>query len=142
MKALGKVSNIELSYQAEKSREDGSKYWGERYTIFVEVGDDIHMVDSGWLHVQGKDGGRAILERRGIVLGAVGEMTIRYGFRDWNGKRFHECTLVRFDSLKTQSQTAATSAPAQPEASAEEVAAGMAEAAAKAEEAQSDNLPF
>lgn len=142
MKALGKVSNIELSYQAEKSREDGSKYWGERYTIFVEVGDDIHMVDSGWLHVQGKDGGRAILERRGIVLGAVGEMTIRYGFRDWNGKRFPECTLVRFDSLKTQSQTAATSAPAQPEASAEEVAAGMAEAAAKAEEAQSDNLPF
>ena len=146
MKALGKIGNVTCSYQQEKTSEkDGHTYWGERYTIFFEVGDDIHMVDSGWLHCQGKDGGAVILEKRGIKVGAVGEMIMRYGFRDYNGKRFPECTLVRFDALKTQSQTVATAADPLPEASAEEVAAGMAEAAAQAEEAQIDpetGLPF
>ena len=145
MRVIGKIGDIRVSYQQEKSREDGSKYWGERYTLFVEIGDDTHMVDSGWYHVQGQNGGKAIMENKGIRVGAVGEFIIRYGFRDYNGKSYPECTLVKFTALSaTQQQapaTAATSAPAQPEASAEEVAAGMAEAAAEAEE-KADDLPF
>ena len=148
MRAIGKIGDIRLSYQQEKSREDGSKYWGERYTLFVEIGDDTHMVDSGWYHVQGKDGGKAIMENKGLRVGAVGEFIIRYGFRDYNGKSYPECTLVKFTPMAVAQQapaTAATSAPAQPEASAEEVAAGMAEAAAQAEMANIDpetGLPF
>ena len=136
MRAIGKIGDIRLSYQQEKSREDGSKYWGERYTLFVEIGDDTHMVDSGWYHVQGQNGGKAIMENKGIRVGAVGEFIIRYGFRDYNGKSYPECTLVKFTPMAVAQQApaaVATSAPAQPEASAEEVAAGMAEAAAEAE---------
>ena len=145
MRAIGKIGDIRLSYQQEKSREDGSKYWGERYTLFVEIGDDTHMVDSGWYHVQGQNGGKAIMENKGIRVGAVGEFIIRYGFRDYNGKSYPECTLVKFTPMAVAQQapaTAATSAQAQPEPSAEEVAASMAEAAAQAEEAHGDNLPF
>lgn len=145
MRAIGKIGDIRVSYQQEKSREDGSEYWGERYTLFVEIGDDTHMVDSGWYHVQGQNGGKAIMENKGIRVGAVGEFIIRYGFRDYNGKSYPECSLVKFTPMAVAQQapaTAATSAPAQPEASVEEVAAGMAEAAAQAEEAQGDNLPF
>lgn len=132
MKALGKIGNVTCSYQMEKTGQDGHKYWGERYTIFFEVGDDIHMVDSGWLHCQGKDGGAAILEKRGIKVGAVGEMIMRYGFRDYNGKRFPGCELVRFNALQ-QSQGATTDAP---EPTAAEVAEAFAEAAEQAAAAQ------
>ena len=153
MRAIGKIGDIRLSYQQEKTSErDGSKYWGERYTLFVEIGDDTHMVDSGWYHVQGKDGGKAIMENKGLRVGAVGEFIIRYGFRDYNGKSYPECTLVKFTALSaTQQQAQAAPAPsaapeqAQPEASAEDVAAGMAEAAAQAEAAEIDpdtGLPF
>ena len=146
MRAIGKIGSIECSYQQEKTNErDGSKYWGEKYTIFFEVGDDIHMVDSGWFHSQGKDGGLAILERRGIKAGVAGEMIIRYGFRDYNGRRYPECELVRFTALQqAQSQSPAPQAEPTPA----EVAAGFAEAAEEAEknepkvDANGDPLPF
>lgn len=140
MRAIGKIGDIHVAYQQEKTSErDGSKYWAERYTLFVEIGDDTHMVDSGWYRVQGKDGGKAIMENKGIRVGAVGEFIIRYGFRDYNGKSYPECTLVKFTPMAVAQQApaaAATSAPAQPEASAEEVAAGMAEAAEQAAAAE------
>lgn len=137
MKALGKIGNIEIAYQQEKtSPNDGHKYWGERYIIYFESGDDIHMVDSGWIHCAGKDGGVAILAKRGIAIGARGEMTIRYGFRDWNNKRFPECTLVRFDSMEAKP---VVNNDGKGPASVEEM---MADAAAEAEEQQSDDLPY
>ena len=156
MKALGKISSIEVAYQVEKTSDrDGHKYWGERYTIYFESGDDIHMVDSGWLHCAGKDGGLPILAKRGIAVGARGEMTIRYGFRDWNGKRFPECELVRFDSMEAKPASSTEAKPAgedevKPEGEDEAKPADghqsveemMADAAAEAEEKQGDDLPF
>lgn len=121
MRAIGKIGDVQLAFQKEKENQDGSKYWGERYTIFFENGDDIHMIDSGWLHCQGKDGGRAILERRGIRVGAVGEALFRYGFRDWQGKRFPECELNKFTPMQH-------GMPQSAEPTAAEVAAAMAEA--------------
>ena len=148
MKALGKIGDIHVAYQQEKTSErDGSKYWAERYTIYMEVGEDIHMVDSGFLHVNGQGGGLAILEKKGIVIGAVGEMTIRYGFRDWNNKRFPECTLVRFDALVAKSSQVPANASTEATKPAD-VAAEFAEAAeeqnqtAKAEEDGTSDLPF
>lgn len=140
MKALGKIGNIELGYQQEKtSTTDGHKYWFERYTIYFESGDDIHMVTTG-IHCQGQNGGLEILKRRGIEVGARGEMTIRYGFHDYNGRRFPECELIRFDSME---QALATPTQ-QPEAPAAVLAQGMAEAAeaADANLNQDSGLPF
>lgn len=139
MKVLGKIGNIEIAYQQEKTNEkDQSKYWGERYTIFVEVGDDVHLVDSGFIHCQSQGGGRAILERRGIKVGAVGEMIMRYGFRNWNGRNFTECDLVKFTSFNQQQQTAQPANASEP--SAEEVAAAMAEAEIEREKAVEANV--
>ena len=104
MKVLGKIGEITLNYQQEKQHEDGSTYFGERYNIFIDCGDDVFMVDSKWLHCQGKGGGREILKRRGIVEGAQGNAIIRFGFRDWNGKRFHEITLEHFELLLNPAQ--------------------------------------
>lgn len=143
MKALGRIGNIEVTYSQEKTSErDGSKYWSERYNIYLEVGDDVHMIDSGFLHCQGRDGGRAILERRGIYAGATGEAQFNYGFRDWNGKRFRECELRRFTPLGHTTAQATEQKPANdPEPSVAEVAEAMADAAAEAEE-KADDLPF
>ena len=140
MKSIGKISNIEVAYQELKSRDDGSQYWGERYNIFFEVGDDIHIINSGFLHVNGMMGGLARLESKGIKVGAIGEMQFHYGFRDWNGRKFVECDFGRFTPLAaTQQQAPAPSASpeqAQPEASS-------GEEAPKAEESgEGDNLPF
>ena len=148
MKALGKISSIEVAYQVEKTSDrDGHKYWGERYTIYFESGDDIHMVDSGWLHCAGKDGGLPILAKRGIAVGARGELTIRYGFRDWNGKRFPECELVRFDSMEAKPASSNEVKPGvedevKPADGHQSVEEMMADAAAEAEEKQGDDLPF
>lgn len=102
MKALGKIGNIEVTYSQEKTSErDGHKFWYERHTVFFESGDDTHMVTVG-THTQGQGGGIEVLKRRGIEIGARGEMTMRYGFRDWNGKKFPECELVRFDSMEAK----------------------------------------
>jgi len=109
MKVLGKISEIILNYQQPKQREDGSNYWGERYSIFIECGDDKFMADSGWLHPQGKDGGLEILKRRGIEKGAQGNATIRFGVREYNGKKYHEITLEKFDSLTKKEESAQAS---------------------------------
>ena len=80
MKALGKIGNIEVTYSQEKTSErDGHKFWYERHTVFFESGDDTHMVTVG-THTQGQGGGIEVLKRRGIEIGARGEMTMRYGF--------------------------------------------------------------
>lgn len=126
MRVIGKVGDIQIAYQKEKENQDGSKYWGERYTIFFESGDDIHMVDSGWIHCQSKDGGRAILERRGIRVGAIGEALFRYGFREWQGKRFPECELNKFTPMQQGTQQSVATATSEPTAA--EVASAMAEA--------------
>ena len=148
MKALGRIGNIEVTYSQEKTSErDGHKFWYERHIVFFESGDDTHMVTVG-THTQGQGGGIEVLKRRGIEIGARGEMTMRYGFRDWNGKKFPECELVRFDSMEAKPATQdevkggdsnEVKAPDGPE-SVEEM---MAEAAAEAEEQQGgDPLPF
>lgn len=143
MKALGKINNIEVGYQAEKtSQTDGHKYWGERYTIYFESGDDIHMVDSGWLHCAGKNGGAVLLAKRGIRIGNRGEMTIRYGFRDYNGRRYPECELVRFDSMEASNVTPNPANKADAQASADHAILEelMADAAVEAE--KNGDLPF
>ena len=139
MKALGRIGNIEVTYSQEKTSErDGHKFWYERHTVFFESGDDTHMVTVG-THTQGQGGGIEVLKRRGIEIGARGEMTMRYGFRDWNGKRFPECELVRFDSMEAKPASSTEAKPADGPQSVEEM---MAEAAAEAEEKQGDDLPF
>lgn len=143
MRALGKINNIEVAYQAEKtSQTDGHKYWNERYTIYFESGDDTHMVDSGWLHCAGKNGGAVLLAKRGIRIGNRGEMTIRYGFRDYNGRRFPECELVRFDLMEATNtnQNPTTTADAQASAGPASPEELMADAAVEAE--KNGDLPF
>ena len=149
MKAIGKIGNISVAYQQEKTGQDGHKFWGERYTIFFESGDDIHMVDSGWIHCQGKDGGMEILkQRRGIQVGAVGEMIFRYGFRNWNGKRFPECVLVQFTSMSAtqpsqQAQAAPAAEPATNQAAQAAPAPAPEQPAAEAKiDENGDSLPF
>ena len=146
MRAIGKIGDVQLAFQKEKENQDGSKYWGERYTIFFENGDDIHMIDSGWLHCQGKDGGRAILERRGIKTGAVGEALFRYGFRDWQGKRFSECELTKFTPLQQGNGTQAPPTASPESTKPADVAAEFAQAAQteQAQEAKTEcsDLPF
>jgi len=99
MRVLGTITEITLSYQQEKTDKDGRTFYGERYTIFIECGDDVFMTESEWLHCQSKGGGLMILNRRGIIEGAQGNALIRFGFRDYNGKRYHEITLEKFDML-------------------------------------------
>jgi len=140
MKVLGKIGEIVANYQQEKQHEDGSTYWGERYNIFIDCGDDVFMVDSKWLHCQSKGGGREILKGRGIVEGAQGNAIIRFGFRDWNGKRFHEITLERFDNLTKKEEAAP--APAQQPEHIQEPAPAPAAEVVKTEEGKDTDLPF
>ena len=140
MKALGKIGNIELYSQQEKTSErDGHKYWSERYIIYFECNEDVHMV-SAYVYCQSQNGGLEILKRKGIKIGARGEMSIRYGFHDYNGRNYPDIDLVRFDLLE---QAPSTPTP-QPEAPAAIVAQGMAEAAEAAEANlnQDSGLPF
>lgn len=147
MKALGRIGNIEVTYSQEKTSErDGHKFWYERHTVFFESGDDTHMVTVG-THTQGQGGGIEVLKRRGIEIGARGEMTMRYGFRDWNGKRFPECELVRFDSMEAKPASSTEAKPegedeVKPADGPQSVEEMMADAAAEAEEKQGDDLPF
>ena len=145
MKGLGKIGDIQVAYQQEKEGKDGGKYCGERYTIFFEIGDDVHRVDSGWLHCQSQNGGLEILKRRGIYVGAQGEMTIRYGFRDWNGKRFSECELVRFNNLSPkQDAKPEQKDDEQPQQPAQEAEPAPAAQAAEVElkDGETSDLPF
>ena len=143
MKVIGKIGHVECAYQAEKTSErDGSKYWGEKYTIFFEVGDDIHLVDSGFIHCQNQNGGEAILERRGITVGAVGEMIMRYGYRDYNNRRFPTCKLLQFNAYNQSPAPSSSQTNIKPEATAEEVDAGFAEAAQDANINPETGLPF
>lgn len=136
-----------MTYSQEKTSErDGHKFWYERHTVFFESGDDTHMVTVG-THTQGQGGGIEVLKRRGIEIGARGEMTMRYGFRDWNGKRFPECELVRFDSMEAKPASSTEVKPdgedqAKPADGPDSVEEMMADAAAEAEEKQGDDLPF
>lgn len=98
MKVLGKIQNVVLGFQQPKSHEDGSQYWGEKYNVQIESGDDVFIVDSGWVHCQGQNGGLEILKRRGIEVGAEGKATIRFGVREYNGRQFPNVTLERFES--------------------------------------------
>lgn len=138
MKVLGKIGDIVANYQQEKQHEDGSTYFGERYNIFIECGDDVFMVDSKWLHCQSKGGGREILKKRGIVEGAQGNAIIRFGFRDWNGKRFHEITLEHFENLTNKEESTSAQAP-EPEP---ELAPAPAAEVVKTEEGKDTDLPF
>ena len=136
-----------MTYSQEKTSErDGHKFWYERHTVFFESGDDTHMVTVG-THTQGQGGGIEVLKRRGIEIGARGEMTMRYGFRDWNGKKFPECELVRFDSMEAKPASSTEAKPegedeAKPADGPQSVEEMMADAAAEAEEKQGDDLPF
>jgi hypothetical protein len=145
MKVLGKIGEITLNYQMAKTDREGKTYYGERYTIFIECGDDTFMADSDWLHCQGKGGGKEKLKAQGIVEGAKGEATIRFGFRDWNGKRFHDITLTDFEPLvkksEVQPQEAEPEAEPAPEPEPEPAPAPSAEAV-QSEQGKSSDLPF
>lgn len=94
------------------------------------------------------------LAQNGIRPGAVGYMDIKFSIRDYTSKttgetmnvqdiRFSKWSLANQNTLADQPAPSAAPEQAQPEASAEEVAAGMAEAAAQAEEAGAGiDLPF
>ena len=99
MKVIGKIGNIELSYQREKVGQDGKTYYSEKYTIFVESGDDNIMVDGGFVDAINPGDGLEALHKRGVVVGAVCEATIRFGFRDYDGKRYHDIRMVGYKRL-------------------------------------------
>ena len=121
MKILGKITDITLGYQQEKTSEhDGSKFWGERYIVFVESGDDTIMADTKWLHCQGKNGGLEILRRRGIFIGAQGEMTIRFSVREWNDRKFREATIESWKAFNQPEQPKKEAEPETPALSQEE----------------------
>ena len=104
MEVFGKIGDITVTYQQEKTREDGSKYWGEKYQIAFEAGDDTHLIDTKFLHCQNKNGGYEILKRKGIQIGAFGKMRFRYSFRPWedsngNHKRIREVEMDEFTCM-------------------------------------------
>ena len=144
MKVLGKIGWLEVAYQQEKeSDRDGSTYWSERYNIFIESGDDVHMCDSGFLHCQGKDGGRAILARRGIVEGAIGEALIHCSFRDYQGKKYRDIELKEFKNLSQQKPATEPQSPqADKPAEVAEQFAKEPEKPETAEEGKASDLPF
>ena len=128
MRVIGKIGWLEASYQQEKTSEkDGHKYWGEKYNIFFESGDDVHMVETDFIHCQEKDGGRERLRKQGIFEGAIGEMTIHYTFSDWQGKKYRRVELREFKcmNMPTEPKSPESTKPA-------EVAAEFAQAAEQA----------
>lgn len=104
MKVLGLIREIYPSYQQEKEKND-RKYWGEKYNIVFEAGDDTHLIETDFIHCQGKDGGRVILKHRGIYEGAPGMMQMSYTLDTWNGRTFRKCSLVSFKNMDQQQTT-------------------------------------
>ena len=155
MEVFGKIGDIQCTYQQEKEREDGSKFWGERYQIAFEVGDDIHLIDTRFIHCQNKDGGIEILKRRGIYVGAYGKMRFRYGYRTWedpNGKqkRIREVEIDEFTNMlpKTAPETVQSAMePANPQPIKEAIAQAVASKVAQEKNSeevftQNSDLPF
>lgn len=139
MKVLGKIGWLEPNYQQEKTSEkDGHTYWGERYNVFIESGDDVHMCETDWIHCQSKDGGRERLRQRGIFEGAIGEALIHYSFRDFNGKKYRVVELKEFKCMNKPSEPASPAAD-KPAEVAEEFA-NAAEAAIEGE--ANTDMPF
>ena len=137
MEVFGKVGDIMVTYQQEKEREDGSKFWGERYQIAFEVGDDIHLIDTRFIHCQSKDGGIEILKRRGIYVGAYGKMRFRYGYRTWedpNGKqkRIREVEIDEFTNMMPKATPAETIKEAMEPENPQPIKDAIAKAAVKA----------
>lgn len=137
MKALVTIESVEITRKVQ--RQDGT--WGNVYGVIMVSGDDKILAEC-WRSEEG-------MKKNGIVPGAIGtahlEFKVSRGVsKAGNPYLIGNISLRGFDLANQNIRTdaPATSAPAQPEASAEEVAAGMAEAAAQAEEAQGDNLPF
>lgn len=103
MKLLGKVKHYECVYSAEKTREDGSKYFSEKYMIYFECGDDELLIETKFYSVAEKGMTEEILNRKGIKVGARGEIKFSCGYREWNGKRFRDIILETFDSMDVAS---------------------------------------
>ena len=128
MRVIGKIGFIEQTYSQQKQRQDGSMFWSERYNIFVESGDDRFMVDSGFIHCNEQGGGEAILARRGVTPGALCEAVIRFGFRDYNGRRYHDITMAgytRLDAAERREPQKPEQEPAQAASPADMPADGM-----------------
>lgn len=155
MKVIGKIGDIKLTYQQEKSRQDGTKYWSEKYQIVFEVGDDYHLVDTKFIYPQSKDGGLEILKKRnGIFVGAWGEMIFKYAFRTWQNnatgeeKRIREVEMLEFRNMIPQKpkEQATEPQPVIEGAPQEDVNAAIAKAEAKVAAEQlvdgSSDLPF
>ena len=147
MRVIGKIGWLEASYQQEKTSEkDGHKYWGEKYNIFFESGDDVHMVETDFIHCQEKDGGRERLRKQGIFEGAIGEMTIHYTFSDWQGKKYRRVELREFKcmNMPTEPKSPESTKPAEVAAEFAQAAEQAPAPAETAQEASTEgtNLPF
>ena len=135
MKVLGKIGWLEATYQQEKTSErDGHTYWSEKYRIFFESGDDVHMVDTDFIHCQSKDGGKERLKRQGIFEGAIGEALIHYTFGDKDGRKYRISELREFKCMNM---------PSEPKSPAADKPAEVAEEFAEAAEgAMNGDLTF
>ena len=105
MKVIGKVGNISPIFSKEKVAQDGNVHYSEKYYIFIESGDDNFMCESNFIDAFEPGGGMETLEKRGIVVGALCEATIRFGFRDYEGRKFHEIRLAEFKRLDAAQPT-------------------------------------
>ena len=137
MKALVTIESVEITRKVQ--RQDGT--WGNVYGVIMVSGDDKILAEC-WRSEEG-------MKKNGIVPGAIGtahlEFKVSRGVsKAGNPYLIGNISLRGFDlaNQNIRADAPATTEQKQPEASAEEVAAGMAEAAAEAEEKQGDDLPF
>jgi len=95
MKAIGVIKEVEVVSKATKIDKQGHAYESERVVVYFESGDDTHMVQV-FNSVYDGSTSEEQLRRRNLFVGARGEMMIHYGFRDWQGKRFSDVSMMQW----------------------------------------------
>lgn len=149
MKAVGIIKMVDLGRTG--TTKNGSNF--EQWNIFFESGNDQHMVEI-MLYERDSQTYQEQLDRRGLVVNAIGELEMKYTVDCYQGRWYRRCEFVGFripQQPKRDETQAATTTIAEPqapgvggmpEASAQQVAAGMAEAAAEVQIDPNTGLPF
>ena len=144
MKALVTIESVKVSRKVQ--RNDGT--WGNVYGITLVTGDDKILAESFRTDES--------LKKIGVVPGAIGTATLEFKVSEGISKVGNQyciqnINLRSFELPRDLRQTDQTGAPSpswtqehkSEEATAEQVAEGMAEAAAAAEEnLNPDDLPY
>lgn len=131
MKALVSIESVKVTRKVQ--RNDGT--WGNVYGITLVTGDDKILAESFRSDES--------LKKMGVVPGAIGTVTLEFKVtegisRAGNPFCIQNINLRSFELPRDLRQ----GAQAQQEASAEQVAEVMADAAAEAEEKRGDEMQF